>query len=67
MMIPPCFSFHSQTRSQELLASEIMPRLLFLLAELALHHGLRGDARVVGPRKPEHLVPVMRARRARMS
>ena len=37
----------------EFLATEVMARLAFLLAEFLLDAGLRGDAGMVGARKPE--------------
>ncbi len=55
-MISPCFSFHSQTRLIELFASELMASFLFL-GEFPLDDHLGRDARVIGSRKPEGVVP----------
>jgi hypothetical protein len=51
-MMPPFSSRHSQTFSRNFLAAEIVAGFL-LLAQLALHHRLRRDARVVGARQPQ--------------
>ena len=41
---------------EELFATEVMAGLFLLFAQLALHNGLRGDAGVIGARKPEDFV-----------
>ena len=41
---------------EELLAAEVMAGFLFFLAELSLDNRLRGDAGMVGARKPQDLV-----------
>ena len=42
---------------QKLVAAEIVAGLFLLLAQLALDDGLRGDAGMIGARKPENLMP----------
>jgi len=53
----PLCRFPVPDQFQEFLAPQVMPRLPLLLAQLPLHHRLRGDARVIRTRQPEHLVP----------
>src|SRR5207253_647913 len=40
----------------QLLSADVVPGLAFLVADAALHHGLRGDAGVVRPRHIERVV-----------
>ena len=40
----------------ELLAPQLLPRDVFRLLQAALHHHLRRNSRVVGPRQPQRLV-----------
>ena len=61
MMVPPYSSFHSQTRSVELLAPELGARHA-LGGEALLDDRLGGDARVVGAADPQRLVAVHPAR-----
>ena len=57
MMMPPCFSFHSQTRSRNFSRPRsCLVMLLFFSVFLDLHLG--GDAGVVGARQPEHFFAV---------
>ena len=42
--------------AHQFLAAEVVARLLLLVAEAALHHGLRGDAGVVGAGHPQGVV-----------
>ena len=50
------WSFHCQMRLHQFLAAEVVARLLLLLAEAPFHHGLRGDAGVIGAGHPQGVV-----------
>ena len=58
MMMPPCFSFHAQTRLRNSSRPRSCAVLLFLFLELLLDHHLRGDAGVVGAGEPENFPAV---------
>ncbi len=57
MMMPPCLSFHSQTRRRNSSRPRSWRVLLFCpCADLLFDHGLRGDPGVIGARQPEHFL-----------
>jgi hypothetical protein len=55
--LPPRLSFPLPDPLHELLAAQVMPAQPFL-GQLALHHILRGDARMIHPRHPQRRIPL---------
>jgi len=55
-MMPPFSSRQAQTFSMKFFARPRSRRVLLLLAELALDHGLGGNAGMVGAREPRQRI-----------